>query len=351
VSVPPEIRSDGLPLVTLDIEGIEDRPIGTPGTSTGAAGVRVEIRKPSLSPTALSEYEICGRRGQYYHDPDIPRGTGLGLLKGGAWHHGLEAFNRARLYYGDLHVAIIEPDELYERLYHLMIGHLWEGIYAPDGQYQPDFVPPFTPADGEGWEEQNQAAIDAAVYDLATMAKTYALMPAANRWMGDGYQVEAVEQMVLTEFGSEYHQMHGVIDVVINSKRYGPIPVDYKSAGKKWSGPKAKGDPRRLIQAPLYAEAWTRITGEQVNWFAYDVMQVNGKFERYFVDVSPEVRAPFVKRWNNVSAQIQMHKEAGIDHPHNPSSFLCDPRWCGFWPICDMGAGLEQAMKREKREQ
>jgi hypothetical protein len=52
--------------ITVDEEGNKD---AAPAYSRGQTGTR-----PTLSATALSNYEVCGRRGQWYHDVDIPRG-------------------------------------------------------------------------------------------------------------------------------------------------------------------------------------------------------------------------------------------------------------------------------------
>lgn len=317
--------------------------------------VPVEIRKPTLSPTAVSEYEICGRRGQYYHDPDIGGGFDLGLLRGGAWHHGLEAWNLARMYYGDVHLALAaiespddsQPSEFVaaERMFTIMAGHLYENMFDRDGNLAEGYV-----HDDSKWHpDPRQAAQDASL-QLYEMAKSYMAQPPQHRWMGDGLKVEAVESHVLVDFGSEYHQMNGYIDVVINHHAHGPVGVDYKSATKRWNQKKRSGDPRRLIQAPLYAEAWTRLTGEEMNWFVYDVMTINGQFDRVWVDVSPEVRQVFIKRWVDLSTQIHLQTEAGRDFPHNPSHILCDPRYCGFWDICDMGIGLEQTLIKRREE-
>ncbi len=114
----------------------------------------------------------------------------------------------------------------------------------------------------------------------------------------------------------------------------------FGTAGRKWGGSKAQGDPRKLPQAALYAEAWFRLTGEEVNWVSYDVMTKQGKLERIWVKTNAKIRETFVQKWVSTSNEIAMYKAAGMALPANPGSNLCSPKWCGFWDICDFGEAL-----------
>ncbi len=290
---------------------------------------QVEIRKPHLSPTALSAYEICGRRGQFYHDPDIPRSTTQGLAKGSAWHWGMETFNRARMYYGDHVVGLIDKAELAERLEAIMVGYLMETMGREDYETRDDDEP-----------------LDVLVGQLWTMITSWMSEP-SNMWMGDEVKIEAIEQVVHVEFGSDHHQFRGYLDAVYRVPEYGVVGVDYKTAGRAWAHQKdghgkGDGDPRKLPSGPLYAEGWLREYGEEMDWFAFDVMTVAGKFERVWVDVRAEIRKTFVDRWVDTSNMIELHRAAGMDMPTNPSAILCSPKWCAFWTYCPMGEGLDK---------
>lgn len=292
----------------------------------------VEIRKPTLSPTALSEYEICGRRGQFYHDPDIPRVTTLGLAKGGAWHTGMETFGQMRLEMGDDRVAGLDPAEVRAEIIEAINEAFHQSVTAPNYAADPE------------------DDLEQATKDLITMVDAWQAEP-HNQWMGPDVTIEAVEAEVIAELGSPSHQFHGVIDSVYNLATYGTVLTDFKTAARRWSHTgagdgKGDGNPRKLVQAPLYAEAWLRSTGEQVNWFAYDVMTYAGHFERVWVDVRPEVRAPFVQRWNDISDMITTY--AGMDLPTNPGAMLCSQKWCSFWTYCPMGEGLDVARKTKQ---
>ena len=202
---------------------------------------QVEIRKPHLSPTALSAYEICGRRGQFYHDPDIPRVTTQGLAKGSAWHWGMETFNRARMYYGDHVVGLIEATDLADRLSVIMVGYLQEVMARDDYATRDD-----------------DETMETLVSQLWFMLTSW-MSERNNMWMGNEVRIEAIEQVVDVEFGSDHHQFRGYLDAVYQVPGYGVVGVDYKTASRAWAHQKdghgkGDGDPRKLPSGPLYAE-------------------------------------------------------------------------------------------------
>ena len=294
------------------------------------ATVSVEIRKPTLSPTAMSNYETCGRRGQFYHDPDIPRTSGQGQARGSAWHKAMETYGLARLYYGDHVVALIDDDDLITRLYAIIIGSLSEQMTDDDYETLDDDI-----------------TVEELVNQLWVMLQSW-VSDRQNRWMGDEVKIEAVEAEVLVEFGIDTsHQFRGFIDAVYRVPGYGTVIVDYKTAGKAWAHNKdghgkGDGDPRKNPSAAQYAEAWLRATGEEVDWVAFDVMTVAGKFERVWVHVHAEIRKVFIRRWVATSDDIEMYRQAGMDMPTNPSSILCSPKWCSYWTYCPMGEDLDK---------
>jgi hypothetical protein len=259
------------------------------------------------------------RRGHYYAtDVPTPPPT-LGLVVGGVWHRLLEDHFRTRSEHDELDVAPAHSLELVNYMRQTaeiqMVKAEAEGISYAEGE---------SLEQGIGW--------------LHVMIGTFCFDP-PTRW--DGKAITAVEAEIRADLGSPHHTIHGYLDLVVDDDEHGPVGVDHKSAGKPWRGAKAEGDPRRLIQAPLYAEAWTRITGQQMNWFAYDVMTYGGLFDRVWVDVSPEIRAPFVERWVQMSHLIHVYTEAGLTPPVNPSSFLCSSKYCPWWEVCPAGAGLD----------
>jgi hypothetical protein len=278
--------------------------------------------KPTLSPSALGNYELCGRRGQYYHQKIIPGVTTPGLALGGAWHRAMETFQQARMQLGDNLIKLMPHDLLVENLYQIAAGFFAEQANKDDFEW----------TEGDSVGEVHER--------LHLMLNSWAL-DSTNRWLSEGYNPVAVEHEIVVEMGSDNHVMRGFVDLVLETP-VGVIGVDHKTAGRAWGGAKAAGDPRKLIQAPLYAEGWLRQTGQEMTHFVYDVMTYAGKFQRVWVDVSREVRAPFLDRWHEVSDMISLYDEAGMEMPTNPSNNLCSKKWCNFWDICPMGAQLDR---------
>lgn len=263
----------------------------------------------TLSPSALGAYEICGRRGQYYHDPSIPRYPSVATAVGSAWHHGME-----RIAKGEVKIDELVP---------VLMGAFEAEVSDPH----------FYPRPGETLEQGR--------VELAVLAGSYARRDEGGRWDDPDVEIVAIEQEVRADFGSEYHVFHGVIDRVIRVNNT-LIGLDEKTANRAYGGPKAAGDPRQLPQAPLYAEAWALEFGEEFDYFAYDVTtKTKGQFQRIWVPVTPEARAPFIERWRNISRMIGWAKENDVELPTNPSHFLCSAKWCDYYTICPMGQSMD----------
>ncbi len=246
----------------------------------------------------------------------------MGLATGSTYHHVLETYGRARLYYGDDTMWDISHTDLLNRSVEVAGGYI-ENLINQD-----DFV--WRDGDDRAKTEQN-------LYD---MLKTWVSDP-GYRWIGEGVETVGVEVEVRADFGSPHHTFLGYIDNVVDVPSVGHVGTDFKTAGRAWGGAKAAGDPRKLIQAPLYAEAYQQQTGIELVKFTYDVMTLGGKFMRVWVDVSEEARKPFIRRWYEMSQTIAMHEANGLDMAVNPDSMLCSEKWCDFWSICSMGEPLE----------
>ncbi len=283
-------------------------------------------RRPTLSPSALSDYEICGRRGQYHHDPNIPKGPPtINMARGVGFHKGLESANLARLA-RDLSPGVPEPD-LVEHL--VNVAETW--VLEVNATQKPGL---FTDA---------ELAETRTIFDRVFQARWQG--GEAVMWREKGIELVAFEQLLYVPSFGTHHAFHGYADAIYSVPEVGIVGVDYKLAGKMWSGAKLAGDPRVLIQAPLYAEAWERLhPGLEMNWFAYDLYTIGGKFHRVWVPTAARLREPFIRRWEEVSASIKLHEDAGLPMPTNPSHILCSEKWCGFWEVCPMGGPLTEAM-------
>jgi len=289
-------------------------------------GVPVAIgARPTLSPSALSAYSICGRRGQYYQDPNIPKGPpNLNMARGSAWHAALEWFNINRLNEG----------EDWARMLSAKASLTMNGVMF-DTLEQITSLDEFVLDEGE--------TITNTILHLSNMEDRWRRGSSDDRWLSEGVTlVDKEMHLFIPEFGLT-HDFNGYADAVYKVDRVtGHVGVDYKATSKVWGGDKGAGNPRKLIQATLYAEAYERLTGYPMDWFAYDVMTVAGKFQRVWVSTSPEIRRPFLERWEEQTTTIMLHQNAGIDMPTNPDHILCSAKWCGFWDICPMGEALAQ---------
>lgn len=305
-------------LSDIDIKP-EDETVPLPLLVTGE-GADSEMRD-TLSPSALASFEICGARGQYYKDPNQPRTSSLGTARGRAWHKAMEFWNTNR----DT-AKLLDPDLLKDALYKEAAKELAAVTSSPEMV----------------WFDGDSAPV--ALAELWAMVQAFVAADPGTRWDEPGISVLGAEVPVLGDFGSPHHVMPGVIDAVFEVNG-DVIGVDYKSAGRAWGGAKAEGDPRKVIQPPLYAAAWAAQNGRPMDWFCMDVMTVKGKFQRIWVPTHPTVREPFVDRWNHMSAQITMHKEQGMNMPTNPGHILCSEKWCNYWEVCPMGAEYEELLR------
>lgn len=276
-----------------------------------------------LSPTAMNEAEICLRRAQYYMDPDRPRLTNQFALVGQAWHHALESYYGAR----QRDPAVFDlPTEVVEwRMLTIGTGWLEEGWEQPDFRFTPDTSTLRTQQD--------------CIQAVTRMTEAWGMgrHTVGTEW-DDEYEIVATEARVMTEM--KHHLFRGVIDLVLRHQGLGTVIVDHKTAKQKWSS--VKQDLRRLVQAPLYAEAWFKATGEDPTWAAYDVMTHKGAFTRIWVPVAREVRAYTLDRWTDLGDLISWYRERDQDMPMNTNSPLCQSRYCPHWEYCPSGEALDR---------
>lgn len=285
------------------------------------------VTKPTLSPTALGAYEICLRRGQYYHDPDIPPGPPtLAQVEGTAWHRAMEYVNVLMRDNKPGWDPVSDPN-MVDFMYDVMQGSLIQ-----------------TMEDTEVIVEEGEDPAGSLIRFVAILDR-WSTGPPHDRWVHPKVEVIGVERQLYLEdgFGDGTHAFNGYADAILRIEDLGNVGVDYKKTGRAWGGAKAAGDPRKLIQAPLYAEAWEAETGEAMDWFVYDVMTNVGKFQRVWVPTSAEVRAPIIDRWREMSELINVYQDRG-DFPTNPGHILCSAKWCGFWEVCPMGSAFDEKM-------
>lgn len=135
---------------------------------------------------------------------------------------------------------------------------------------------------------------------------------------------------------------HGTIDLIVEDKLDGTHWLhDHKTAGRPWK--KGKEHARATPQPSWYLAFWPALysavmqTTPPVCRFAFDIMTVDGKFERRIADVKMgHIQATF----EFASELTQLIDNGGPFLP-NRSHFLCDERWCDHWNRCGFGGLLD----------
>lgn len=123
------------------------------------------------------------------------------------------------------------------------------------------------------------------------------------------------------------------------------VAVDFKTAGRAWAV--GKEHPRKNVQAPFYLRLLRQMFPDHAGYrFVFDVMTYPNKageckFERRISDPTPEHEQAVAE---NAKAFVHLYKtihvEQGLDLPVNPSSTLCNSKWCDHWEGCPSGAAL-----------
>lgn len=135
-------------------------------------------------------------------------------------------------------------------------------------------------------------------------------------------------------------------DLVLVDPNNWVVGVDFKTAGKAWA--QGKEHPRKNVQSPFYNRLLKLLyPGHPGYRFVFDIMKYPNKageceFQRRISD--PELRHEDAVRENAkkfVHLYQTIHVEEGLDLPANPSSTLCNPKWCDFFEGCPHGKGLD----------
>lgn len=256
-------------------------------------------RKKHLSPSQLDMMSRCGEayRRRYIEGQRIP--PGIAMLSGTGVHAGAEVNFRQKI---DTHVDLPAEDIV---------------DASVDG---------FDRALSRGYERgPEDEHPDVARDSVADMARLYADEVAPE------YQPRFVEQMVRIELPGS-HDMLGVLDMADDAGRV----VDLKTSGKAKSQAEADASP----QLTFYAAAHKVLTGNLAETVRLEVLVKNKTPKRVMLESTrgPADFAALANRINTASAAI----EAGVFLPADPSSWMCSPRWCGYYSTCRYVAQRER---------
>lgn len=246
--------------------------------------------KPYLSPSQIETYLRCGEayRRRYVEGERIP--PGIVAVQGTGVHVGAEVNFKQKILTGsDLPVRDI-------------IDASVDGFDR--GLTEGWTVDPEGPSVGDARDE---------VASLATVLATEVCPE---------YQPTHVEQTVKIELPGA-HDMLGVIDLAADGK-----VIDLKTTSKVWSQKQVDTNP----QITFYAAAHRVLTGELAQEVVIENLVKTKKPKRVKLS-STRDRGDFsalAARINAVSAGI----EAGVFVPAEAGSWMCSPRWCGYYDSC-----------------
>ncbi len=247
-------------------------------------------QKPYLSPSQLETYLRCGEayRRRYVEGERIA--PGIVAVQGTGVHVGAEVNFKQKIVTGsDLPVRDIIDASV-------------------DG---------FDRGLTEGWTVDPEGpSVGDARDEVASLATVLA------KEVCPEYQPTHVEQTVRIELPGA-HDMLGVIDLAADGK-----VIDLKTTSKVWSQKQVDTNP----QITFYAAAHRILTGELAQEVVIENLVKTKKPKRVKL-TSTRDRGDFsalAARINAVSAGIQ----AGVFVPAEAGSWMCSPRWCGYYDTC-----------------
>lgn len=136
-------------------------------------------------------------------------------------------------------------------------------------------------------------------------------------------QPETVQESFVIETDAGY-ELGGTIDVV---EKTGVI-VDTKTSKTSYAEDSVSG----AIQPALYDFAYEALRGKPASGFRYDVLvkTKTPKYQPVAGKVSERDRAWFFE----TVSRVHKAAEAGIALPAPEDSWVCSPKWCGYWSLC-----------------
>lgn len=247
--------------------------------------------KPHLSPTQLSLMSRCGEayRRRYIEGERIP--PGIAMLSGTGVHKGAEVNFRQKIAtHSDL-----PADDIVDAAVSGFDDAMKSGCQIGADDPSPD------------------QARDA----VAEMSRLYADEVAPE------YQPLFVEQHVRIELPGT-HDMVGVLDLADDQGRV----VDLKTSNKA----KSQDEADRSSQLTFYSAAHRQLTGEIAETVRLEVI-TSGKNPRRVMLESTRGPADYAALANRINAATAT-VAAGVFLPADPDSWMCSPKWCGYYATC-----------------
>lgn len=284
--------------------------------------------------STLGEFDKCARSLQYSLESNVYHG-GVVRAIGTAYHAGLEFAYNAKI-----GTPTTLGSDTFPELVDI-IGHAMD-VFTATSKMAPSHASEFDKQAGTFlWDDKFPTEIEA--FDaIDRMLRAYFMNPEAP-WPAD-WRILATEQSFHLPLWNG-HTKDGSMDLVLVDPNGWIVGEDHKTAGKKW--PHDKHVARKGAQSPWYMSALMELYPDAPGYrFFYDIMTYGGPrsepfFERREVTITAEHIAAVEAKALSVVTLVEGMRAAGVDLPGNPSSTLCNKKWCDHWSICPHGAALD----------
>ena len=158
-------------------------------------------------------------------------------------------------------------------------------------------------------------------------------------WPEDWKVIGVEQQLLMPAHVAGWHQ-RSTIDLVLRQRESGLLVLaDHKSATKPWK--RDKESYRKTNQPAMYVDGWERATGERPDAFVFDIMTLNGLFERRTAQVTNATIEGMIEKQRTILPLLEKANAGELELPGNTQSFLCSEKWCDFWDRCPFGAAFD----------
>lgn len=256
-------------------------------------------RKPIISPSQLDMYFRCGEqwRRRYVCKEKIP--PGIALLKGAAVHKAAEVNFSQKI---ESHTDLPLKDLQGAAEEHISSMVSQEGILLS--------------------AEENSRGMQTVLGEAKD--RTYAMTGALHREIAPRIQPALVEEFVRIDLPNHSHDLLGRLDLATTDDEI----VDLKTSSRK----KNQNDIDRSDQLTFYGVAFKHQAGREPKGIRLEVI-VETKVPSVQSLRSPRGESDKRILLNRINAMIAGVK-AGVFLPAAPGSWLCSPKFCGYWETC-----------------
>ena len=261
-----------------------------------------------LSYSSISTYMLCPRAWRYHYVDKVETPTAAALVMGSAFHSAVEGYIAAKAN-GENPAALVT---------------FWPGAWAKQLE-----APCNADIDyGDETPESLDATGKRMLKNKDVVAVIDSITPMTGRpfmaWKGESTG-PMIERKVTLSVPGVPVPVIGYIDIVADDG----VPIDLKTAGRMWPKEKEHGE----LQVDFYLAALN-----QMGWalnpqrkFRY-VIVTKGKQPRVAVRETTRTMGELLWLFTLIKDTWEAI-EAGA-FPPRTDGWKCDPRYCGFWPVC-----------------